>query len=295
MIFTKIKNILQHPEYAVILVIVVPICYVVISIISDQSTMSEKPFLESVRSYTLIGGSLVATLFASQMVWSILLDSSNIILLKRSLLSYDLLSKIVYITLPILITTISYDIILHGNFLVQDSDLLDPISKMKNHVDTAIASSTMLSFTMVIIFRTVIPEFKLNFARGCLVIASSDEITHHEKMKYVILGLDAYNNFLYKNIHLQIGNLEHVYSKIISNSMTNMDEIIMNVSKKLSNTDRLSTLRYLKDLMDDSDNKQMLIKKSLGKQIKDWMPIISVIISTSVLVGNFLLPHIKTT
>ena len=294
--FTKLEKGILHPVFVVGFTIFLSFIYVLTSTLSDLFSGALKhpsPVPTTYAGFIIIQGVLSA-IYVSALMLSFITVDRNESILKKVIVSYRFLSKLLYVTLVFLIVTISYDILVHGTFMFEPNTILDPFSKIKNYVDNSIAAITAFVFTILITIRFNVSDFRLKFTRICFIIASSNTASYYDKMKYLMLGLESYNGLLHSKINLQIDNLESLFSKIIF-TPEEMNKIIVDISYNLSKGDGSSTLDYIIGLMKRYDVEQPFVRKSFKKLVKEWIPLIGVIISAIVLIGNFILPHLNNT
>jgi hypothetical protein len=108
-------------------------------------------------------------------------------------------------------------------------------------------------------------EFRFYFAKSCckIITTKNNEV---EKMKYLFLLLSSYNEYLKKNLKIEINDIKKIYSIIMFKDTNQQVEIIKLICVKLQG-DRLDLARYLSTLQKIPDS-EFFIKESLFQQLK---------------------------
>lgn len=129
---------------------------------------------------------------------------------------------------------------------------------------TVIHLLTVGSILRIVTLR-VKKEFGYFFAKGyCILIyEKKNEV---EKLNYLNHLLSAYNNYLQRNLKIQIKDIEKIYSIILFKNIDERNQIISNICDTLEN-DRLDLGRYLKSLYKVSES-EFYVKESLIKSLK---------------------------
>jgi hypothetical protein len=108
-------------------------------------------------------------------------------------------------------------------------------------------------------------EFRFYLAKGyCLLI--TEKKNELEKLKSLDLLLNSYNEYLERNLKIEIKDIEKIYSFILYKQNNERNEILNNICKMLEN-DRLSLGLYLKSLYNVSES-EFYVKESLIKTLK---------------------------
>ena len=110
-------------------------------------------------------------------------------------------------------------------------------------------------------------DFKFYLAKAFFQIINKekDPIT---KVNYLIKGIKVYDNYLRRNLNLQI-NTEKIYSRIICNANIK-NEAINTISKSFQNDqDKLKPIESISILANIKETDDILIEESIGQRIKD--------------------------
>jgi hypothetical protein len=96
-----------------------------------------------------------------------------------------------------------------------------------------------------------------------------------EKLRYLILALDAYNRFLERSLKLKIKDIMRVYSLIISASAEQKIKIRDSIEKAFEK-DKLELTRQLAEISSLPDEEEFLINERtlLNQRLKDILTII---------------------
>ena len=108
-------------------------------------------------------------------------------------------------------------------------------------------------------------EFRFYFAKAyCKIMAEKEQDS--EKLRYLRLLLESYNNFLQRKLKVTINNLFGIYSIILFKDVQKRNQIINAVCESL-NSDKMSLARYLSSLYKVPHSK-FYSKESLFLQLK---------------------------
>ena len=119
-----------------------------------------------------------------------------------------------------------------------------------------------------------------------IINKEKDPIT---KVNYLIKGIKVYDNYLRRNLNLQI-NTEKIYSRIICNANIK-NEAINTISKSFQNDqDKLKPIESISILANIKETDDILIEESIGQRIKDLSVFFATIIGVIVAIIQYILP-----
>jgi hypothetical protein len=120
-------------------------------------------------------------------------------------------------------------------------------------------------------------DFRFVFAKAYVTVASKyveykgkDDMV--DRLRYLMRGLDSYNDYLRKQLGLQISDLKRIYSKIGCLPQEERKSEITTIHNSFNNIDRLEPLNHISAFM-EMKTEQFLSKESLAKKGKDWITI----------------------
>ena len=213
---------------------------------------------------------------------------------------YENAKKILYIAFPVFIMFL---------IAVYYEQLILPIVKalmpaeyilIKDNLQAAISDPAfgagflfvrliVIAGTLKIVFALARKQFRLYFAKGCFKIIQEKlkkDINKNEveEMKYIILGLNSYNQYIRRHLKLQIKNLNEIYSKLASSPMKDKDTSIDSISKAISGEDTLAPIQWMADflgLKTVKEKQEILIHVPLANIIKEWSIFVAALIPTA--------------
>ncbi len=219
---------------------------------------------------------------------------------------YELIKKILYIAVPLLIVTmvsmyihiLDYSYLKHVTTMIVKnhpvncvlttatadrlawapihsiSQLVEGNQLLFYYLELFLALTVFAAF-LKLIFAVSRTQFRLSFAKGCfnLMAEKKDEV---EKMKYFVMGLNSYNSYLRRQIKLEISDLRKIYSWIASSPTSAKNELVDKVSKVFQK-DRfeyedytLEPVRSLSRFLDTPDSKISLGEESILNKLKSY-------------------------
>ena len=89
------------------------------------------------------------------------------------------------------------------------------------------------------------------------------------KIRYLIRGLNLYDQYLQKTVNLRINGIQKFYSSITADSPENQNKSINSICNAF-NSDKLKPLRELSSIMKVNRTERLLVKQPSEKRIKDW-------------------------
>jgi len=203
---------------------------------------------------------------------------------KKLVSEYEYVKKIIYILLPFfLLYIISF---LSGNLLFDFAGPQDTGSETANTI-TVIAQA-FLYFSIASLFavtsallRVILLLAKKNFqfylAKGCFDISFEKEDNKVDRVKYLLKGLYFYNKYLKRNLGLQINDLENICYNIIVKILHD-SEGKSSVYQAFKSGDGLDPIEHLSGYQKEK-NKPFMVKNSLVERIKQWIGILSTLVS----------------
>jgi hypothetical protein len=112
-----------------------------------------------------------------------------------------------------------------------------------------------------------------------------------EKMAYFVMGLNAYNLYLRRQIKLQINDLKRIYSQIASSAPKVKNEVIDKVSEvfreEKSEDNTLEPVRYLSTFMDIPET-EILIEQPITNKLKQYGAAAAVVVPLAIQLFNAL-------
>jgi hypothetical protein len=108
-------------------------------------------------------------------------------------------------------------------------------------------------------------EFRFYFAKACCKIISEKE-NEFDKMKYLLLLLDSYNRFLYRNIKMGINSIEEIYSIIYYKDTKERNQIIGLICGCLED-EKLKLAKYLSSIYQIPDSK-FYVREPFAQRMK---------------------------
>jgi hypothetical protein len=226
----------------------------------------------------------------------------------RAVKEFELVKKILYIAIPLLILFTSIGIIHDLELADQNKKLVKEDASLRYlfylisliihpHYSTFIYTTYLLLLIVVAgIFKIVAAlmrgDFRLYFAKGCFILMQDARNEAHE-MRYFVMGLNSYNLYLRRLIKLQIGDLKKAYSKIASASPDQKNQIMSKfslvfLSDKGIEDNTLQPLRSISKLLERPAS-EILTEQPLLNKIKDWGAAATVMVSLTISIINVLL------
>lgn len=125
--------------------------------------------------------------------------------------------------------------------------------------------------------------------RAYFTLASQKE-DETEKLKYLILSLDAYNKFLERKLELKINNIMRIYSIIISANAKQKLDIRESVGMALEK-DEMELARKLAELSSLEDKEEFLMKESIFLNLR-FKEVLTVMIPAIISIVTFIIATI---
>lgn len=208
---------------------------------------------------------------------------------------YNVIKDLLFIAVPIFV----FFTILNTVMLGFQSDFLQYIVTLMGGI--LLAGMILVPLTIIVIagltrifLQVMKKDFRWYFAKGCFMTASQKE-DDVEKMKYIILGLNAYNSFLRRYLKLEIEDLKKIYSRISSEPRSEKTKIIDSFCKAFE-SDKLQPLSNLMALLKISEPDKLLAKQPFIHKIKEAAAFAAVVIPILISVITLILDNIfKTT
>jgi hypothetical protein len=147
---------------------------------------------------------------------------------ENAVIEFEFVKKIMYFAVPIfLILTFLPTIKEKIEYFTSQK-----LSLLEDRIFNLIAIySLFISFSglLKMVFVQLRKKFRLYFAKGCFILLSNtiDEV---EKVYYFKKGLNSYNKYIQKNLHLSINNLDKIYSMISFMSVEKKNQIFKSLS-----------------------------------------------------------------
>jgi len=245
---------------------------------------------------------------------------------ETAVFEYELIKKILYIMIPLIIITASLTVIHNLDYKttfkkstlcgkkwvtkIENATLLPeqfhPLSSFIHpHRDTFYYLQLLLLLIIIsAIFKIVCAigrkSFRLYFAKGCFILMNreQDEV---EKMRYFVMAFNSYSLYLRRQIKLEIADLKKIYSKISTSPAALKNEAIDKISMVFQKDQleydnyTLEPVRYLYKFLNMPET-QILTQQLLTNKLKDYGNAAIVLVPTAVLILNtfkqFTLPHI---
>jgi len=134
-------------------------------------------------------------------------------------------------------------------------------------------------------------EYHINFARGCFEIANKLPDTHGpSKQKYMIMGINSYDEFMKKTKNMQIQNIDKIHSSMAQYTIPRINNTAYNFVEILQRSDKFELLDIIRQKYNVGPT--MLVKDPLLKKIKNITsfvgPAILVIIGILEVITRFL-------
>jgi len=134
-------------------------------------------------------------------------------------------------------------------------------------------------------------DYHVNFARGCFEIANKLPDTHGpSKRKYMIWGINSYDEFMKKTINMQIQNIDKINSSIALYTISRINNTAYNFVEILQRTDKFELLDIIRQKYNVGST--MLVKEPSLKKIKNItsfaVPAIPVIVAILEIINRFL-------
>jgi hypothetical protein len=224
---------------------------------------------------------------------------------KTAVMEYELVKKILYVAVPLLIITmiiiyihdLDYKCCIKKNVKIHDKicpqwtrigGLLGWMPKPV-HIMTEIVEVhydgfyflklflflIVIAASLKVIFAVSRARFRLYFAKGCFnfIEDRKDEV---EKMRYFVMGLNSYNSYLRRQIKLEISDLKKIYSRIASSPTSAKDEVINRVCKVFQKDMfefedyTLEPVRSLYKFLNIPDSQIFLTEEPLVNKLKNY-------------------------
>lgn len=111
-------------------------------------------------------------------------------------------------------------------------------------------------------------EYHINFARGCFEIANKLPDTHRpSKQKYMIMGINSYDEFMKKTINMQIQNIDKIHSSMARYTIPRINNTAYNFVEILQRSDKFELLDIIRQKYNVGPT--MLVKDPALKKIKN--------------------------
>ena len=236
---------------------------------------------------------------------------------KTAVDEYELVKKVLYVAVPLFITSIIIVGIhdLHFQYKIEKIRLLNglvgttiirlpsnvpwPFNEgselLHPHLDTFNYMKLLLFLIVTAAFLKILfavrrKKFRLFYAKGSFRIMQ-DKQDEVEKMAYFVMGLNAYNLYLRRQIKLQINDLKRIYSQIASSSPKVKNEVIDKVSEvfreEKSEDNTLEPVRYLSTFMDIPET-EILIEQPITNKLKQYGAAAAVVVPLAIQLFNAL-------
>ncbi len=191
---------------------------------------------------------------------------------------YRYVKKILFIAIPAFIFFTITNFMIYNNF---GSVFTDYVLALVGGTYNFIFIVGQLFFIVTagltkIVLQTLKKDFRLYFAKGCFDIAAKkdDDI---DRMRLFIMGLNSYNLYLRRYLHLEIEDLKTIYSKVSSAPETEKCKIIDSVCAGFK-SNKLQPLSNLMTVLNISEPDKFLTRQSLIQNIKEGAALAAVII-----------------
>jgi hypothetical protein len=209
----------------------------------------------------------------------------------NAVIEYEFVKKILYIAVPtFLILTVILPTATPTIELYSSIKLKTTLEQYGFTIAEIYSVLVVFAGLLKIILALVRKHFRLYFAKGCLLLISEkkDEV---ENMNYFVKGLDSYNSYLRRNLHLQINDLKKFYLKIIRASAQEKKDVMTRMSKAFADDNlEIDTLRPLRELQKEIPkflkttgiSEKFLTKQPLFDKIKDQSALAATIIPLAI-------------
>ena len=177
-------------------------------------------------------------------------------------IAYDFTKKLLFLALPLLISLLITEVIFrHSNIEA-------------HYLIMALLSSTLMfsvgiSTGALVRIGTLLAknEFRLYLAKGYALVASKaeDELT---RVKYIIMSLNAYNQYLLRNTNFGIKNFDLIVSNVLS-SIFREKKIFDFLIRNLDGND-LNLINYLTQFYNSDSKNDFFEKYSIKQKLKPF-------------------------
>jgi hypothetical protein len=136
-------------------------------------------------------------------------------------------------------------------------------------------------------------NFKFFFGKTCVEVAFKMK-NQAKKIRYLIMGLNSYNDYLQKSINLEMDDLTRIIRIKIATD-PNIDAIIGSISNSFDVNDKLKALKDIALLLDIRDLKSFLVYRSFGKQLKNYSIFLVTVIPVIISIIQLVIPVVIQT
>ncbi|MCH8915850.1 MAG: hypothetical protein IIA82_08430 [Thaumarchaeota archaeon] len=143
---------------------------------------------------------------------------------------------------------------------------------------------------------TKFSDFYYLSAKGCFIIVRRfKDLDQMTKRKYLLMGLNYYENVVKKNTNLNINRLDEIKSTCVNYDSKHLTDLAHNFVKYLEKDNKLELLASIQNKIQVSDTSKFLIHISLTTRIKENWQIIATVISTIFTIVSYLTDVLSTT
>lgn len=213
----------------------------------------------------------------------------HIIPLDKTVTAFQFGMQFVYVAVPLLIASLTYDVIVHQTIFLETSDLTK-LEKLKYALNGALAFGI---FAPVII--SMLTSFLVNFqyyrALGFLkrIRSSMDEL---EKIDNIAYAIHFYNKYLDERMEHQFANTGKIISKLVRTPI--IDSFVRELINSFESSEKLLPLRQLTSFVNTPTNENFLIKIHTQEKIRQWTPIIVGLVTSIIVISNLVYNYFFT-
>jgi hypothetical protein len=191
---------------------------------------------------------------------------------------YETIKKIIYVAAPLAVTAaILYTIVIH-DFIPQGSTFCTYDFTTNPSYQSDLVIFNLHDVSLLILYATLLRmasmrirnKFRLNLAKGYLILGERKNIDTNEKRNFVIRALNYYNKYLSRHLRLQIKDLQKRYYDFIISASTIKEDTFMDwISDAFTHNDELAPVRCISIFL-NIPQERLLVKEQSILRIKNW-------------------------
>lgn len=213
----------------------------------------------------------------------------SVICLDKTVTEFQFAMNLVYIGVPLLIASLTYDAIIYGAIFLNVSSL-SQLEQLKYVLSGALAIVIFAPVLMGIV-TAFFKDFQYYRALGFLkrIRPSMDEL---EKIDNLAYAIHFYNKYLDERIEYQISDENKIVSKLTRTPF--IDSLIRDLIHSFEHSEKLSPLRQLASFVNTPIDENFLIKSHTQEKIRQWAPVLIGLVTSIIVISNLVYGYFFT-
>jgi hypothetical protein len=224
---------------------------------------------------------------------------------RDSVMEYDTIKKILYFSIPLPVAFViitlffqyQYQYSVDPAYDYYHSQSLEPLIVFADLSNESRGLVPILNTTVLIIIISGLTrlliylarrDFRYMYAKSCFLITANESIDEMQKMKYLLKGLNSYNIYLRRHLHMRT-DVNKILLKIGFTAEGKKESILKSLHNCFEE-DRLGPLKYISSLLDIPPTEELLAKEKLGERLKEWITLVAIIIPILISINQLLTP-----